>query len=256
MNIKYIFIEKLSLISLLKIQRLDSSRYSNYDKENVFYINSTKFTDIVIKIYMYIFSISVTKFNFRFVNLTNDDKSVYGFKKINEDILAIWNIINNEKIYPKSESDYYVNYFVRNIINEWPCYGDMIPLNRLLLMFFAAVFYAKNRSCQYKIIFLIDKRPWIKELTFFAKSRGIDIIEINPIKECFNNNIELREYMHTHNSKKHILVLGIGSFFNHNKNNNIIHHYSSDKKFYIYKAFRNINKGEELYLNYGDNVIF
>ena len=48
MNIKYIFIEKLSLISLLKIQRLDSSRYSNYDKENVFYINSTKFTDIVI----------------------------------------------------------------------------------------------------------------------------------------------------------------------------------------------------------------
>ena len=70
MNIKYIFIEKLSLISLLKIQRLDSSRYSNYDKENVFYINSTKFTDIVIKIYMYIFSISVTKFNFRFVNLT------------------------------------------------------------------------------------------------------------------------------------------------------------------------------------------
>ena len=157
MNIKYIFIEKLSLISLLKIQRLDSSRYSNYDKENVFYINSTKFTDIVIKIYMYIFSISVTKFNFRFVNLTNDDKSVYGFKKINEDILAIWNIINNEKIYPKSESDYYVNYFVRNIINEWPCYGDMIPLNRLLLMFFAAVFYAKNRSCQYKIIFLIDK---------------------------------------------------------------------------------------------------
>ena len=181
MNIKYIFIEKLSLISLLKIQRLDSSRYSNYDKENVFYINSTKFTDIVIKIYMYIFSISVTKFNFRFVNLTNDDKSVYGFKKINEDILAIWNIINNEKIYPKSESDYYVNYFVRNIINEWPCYGDMIPLNRLLLMFFAAVFYAKNRSCQYKIIFLIDKRPWIKELTFFAKSRGIDIIEINPL---------------------------------------------------------------------------
>jgi uncharacterized protein len=85
-----------------------------------------------------------------------------------------------------------------------------------------------------------------------------EIVEINPFKVCLNNNKELTSYLHpnTNSDNKYFIVLGLGSFLNHNKNNNIQHHISSDNKFFIYRATRDIKKGEELYLNYGDDVKF
>ena len=76
---RYYFIENLSLISLVKIYKLIRSKNSKNDNDKVFYINSNKFADFISKIYIFIFSVSVAKFNFEFENLTHDNKSVYGF---------------------------------------------------------------------------------------------------------------------------------------------------------------------------------
>ena len=147
---KYYFIENLSLISLVKIHKLIKSRNSENDNDKVFYINSNKFSEFISKIYIFIFSFSVAKFNFEFESLTHDNKSVYGFKKIHEDTLEIWESINKKEFFVNDKSRYFINYFAKNIVGEWPCYGDEISLNRLLLMFHATVDYVNKTSNQYK----------------------------------------------------------------------------------------------------------
>ena len=187
---KYYFIENLSLISLVKIHKLIKSRNSENNNDKVFYINSNKFSEFISKIYIFIFSFSVAKFNFEFESLTHDNKSVYGFKKIHEDTLEIWESINKKEFFVNDKSRYFINYFAKNIVGEWPCYGDEISLNRLLLMFHATVDYVNKTSNQYKIIFLIDKRPWISELRLYATKRGIELIEIKPLLKF--NKLKLR----------------------------------------------------------------
>ena len=108
-------------------------------------------------------------------------KAYMVFKKIHEDTLEIWESIDKKELFVNEESRYFINYLAKNIVNEWPCYGDEISLDRLLLMFHATVDYVNKASNQYKIIFLIDKRPWIRELRLYATKRGIELIEIKTI---------------------------------------------------------------------------
>ena len=48
-------------------------------------------------------------------------------------------------------------------------------------------------------------------------------------------------------------MLGNGSIFNHHDNNNVNYYYMGNKGFFIYKANKDIKKGDEMYINYGPN---
>ena len=85
-----------------------------------------------------------------------------------------------------------------------------------------------------------------------------DIVEVNPFREYTENYSGLERYRHGSHltDGKYLLVLGNGSMLNHNKDENLCHYYMKDKQFYVYFAKRDIKKGEELFINYGDDVKF
>ena len=82
-----------------------------------------------------------------------------------------------------------------------------------------------------------------------------DVVEINTFLEYVDNRSGLENYVFkSHmNDNKHLIVLGNGSIFNHHDNNNINYYYMPGKRFFVYKANRDIKKGEEMYINYGAN---
>ena len=85
-----------------------------------------------------------------------------------------------------------------------------------------------------------------------------DIVEVNPFREYTENYSGLEAYRHGSHltTGKHLLVLGNGSMLNHNENENLVHYYMKNKKFYVYRAKRDIKKGEELFINYGKGITF
>ena len=82
-----------------------------------------------------------------------------------------------------------------------------------------------------------------------------DVVEINRFLEFVDNNSGLENYVFKSHlsSNKNIIVLGNGSVFNHHDNNNVNYYYINKKGFFMYKANKDINKGEELYINYGSS---
>jgi uncharacterized protein len=82
-----------------------------------------------------------------------------------------------------------------------------------------------------------------------------DIVEINRFLEFSDNRTGLEDYVfksHLDNTKN-IIVLGNGSIFNHHDNNNVNYYFMDGKGFFMYKANKDIKKGEEMYINYGSN---
>ena len=82
-----------------------------------------------------------------------------------------------------------------------------------------------------------------------------DIVEINRFLEFVDNKTGLQDYVfRSHLDKtKNIIVLGNGSIFNHHDNNNVNYYFMGDKGFFIYKANKDIKKGDEMYINYGSH---
>lgn len=93
----------------------------------------------------------------------------------------------------------------------------------------------------------------------FAKkniNRGT-ILEKCPIliikNEEIKNNSIINNYLFSFNdkSKSSLLALGLISLINHNNDPNV--ETMVDDKIMILKAIKNIKKGEELFLSYGEN---
>ena len=83
-----------------------------------------------------------------------------------------------------------------------------------------------------------------------------EIVEICPLisdkRDNFKNSI-IRDYTFKNKFKdEEVIVFGLCSIYNHSDNNNI-HHDQDNKDNMIFRAIRDIKKGEELYVNYGPN---
>ena len=80
-----------------------------------------------------------------------------------------------------------------------------------------------------------------------------DIVELNPYIEYVDNYTGLEDYkfISPNDSSKNVIVLGNGSMMNHNDKYNINYSKYEDKNFIQFIANKNINKGEELFINYG-----
>ena len=82
-----------------------------------------------------------------------------------------------------------------------------------------------------------------------------DTVEINRFLEFSDNKTGLQDYVFKSHldTNKNVIVLGNGSIFNHHDNNNINYYFMGEKGFFIYKANKDIKKGDEMYINYGSH---
>jgi len=86
------------------------------------------------------------------------------------------------------------------------------------------------------------------------------LIEIAPVLEIEDDIVNYSGHKkHTINehlykidkNKNYFIVFGYGSLYNHNDNENIFAEYNEDLGCYFFHSKKDINKGEELCLNYG-----
>lgn len=84
------------------------------------------------------------------------------------------------------------------------------------------------------------------------------VIEAAPVVELDTTKAsalgELHDYVFKHPSEENkvLLVLGYGSLYNHDDNNNITYSYDEASKFFLMTANRDIRAGEELCVTYGE----
>ena len=79
------------------------------------------------------------------------------------------------------------------------------------------------------------------------------IIEICNILEVKRRKVKgiFKDYVFRKNRKKSFLALGYGSLYNHSNDNNAIVEYENDLLYIL--AVKDIKKGQEIFINYGDN---
>ena len=80
------------------------------------------------------------------------------------------------------------------------------------------------------------------------------VILIEIKYESFLEKTRLSSYYFTWDKKYHCIVLGYGSISNHSKNNNITFLKDKKNKIMIYKTIRDVRKGEELTIDYSNDL--
>jgi hypothetical protein len=81
-----------------------------------------------------------------------------------------------------------------------------------------------------------------------------DIVEVAPILPIPIKDVEdniLIDYVFMYDGSNYGMALAYGGMYNHQNDPNINYSYTSDKKFMIYKANKNIKTGNELFVSYG-----
>ena len=63
-------------------------------------------------------------------------------------------------------------------------------------------------------------------------------------------------YPRSENWTTHALVLGYGSYYNHSETPSVDWNTNEDDRTFIFFALRDIDEGEELFINYGNGSIF
>jgi len=95
------------------------------------------------------------------------------------------------------------------------------------------------------------------------KYRAKQIVEISPFIEIHKDHLQeingkknpLRDYVFTSHLKKdhELVVFGNGSLFNHSNDPNVYYYHDQTKnRLLYYAASKDIEKGEELFISYGD----
>jgi hypothetical protein len=187
-------IENLSLASLLKVYFTIKSK--NYEKAKIclYYINSTRFINITNKLLRKFYNIYLIKYNFEFEYIFDQEQRVYGLKKVHEDSAQIIDNICKKEFHVGKQSSSQINfaiYFKKKLVAAWPSSGNGTSLNKILLMLYAVANHAHNTSISNEIIFIIDKRPWIKELQQFASKLGIELVGVKPILGISKPNLRV-----------------------------------------------------------------
>ena len=63
-------------------------------------------------------------------------------------------------------------------------------------------------------------------------------------------------YPRSENWTTHALVMGYGSYYNHSETPSVDWNTNEDDRTFVFFALRDINEGEELFINYGNGSIF
>jgi len=63
-------------------------------------------------------------------------------------------------------------------------------------------------------------------------------------------------YPRSENWTTHALVMGYGSYYNHSETPSVDWKTNEEDRTFIFFSLRDINKGEELFINYGNGSIF
>ena len=132
----------------------------------------------------------------------------------------------------------------------------------IIVIIFFYYFFMKNNSV--KSDPYTDKIS-VKQSLISGGGRGVfaekdfkkgEVIEVCPLltdyKKNFANSI-IKDYTFKSKFKpdQEVIVFGMCSMYNHSDNFNVAH--NQDPENMIFRASRDIKKGEELYVNYGEN---
>jgi SET domain-containing protein len=83
-----------------------------------------------------------------------------------------------------------------------------------------------------------------------------EVVEICPYLKIYkghmNDECEVGDYTFEFDEESEVLVQGYGSMYNHHTSNNLDYFYEESDDMFEYIALRDIKKGEELTVNYGD----
>lgn len=83
-----------------------------------------------------------------------------------------------------------------------------------------------------------------------------EVVEICPYLKIFkghmNDECEVVDYTFEFDEESEVLIQGYGSMYNHHASNNLEYVYDEGDDMFEYIALRDIKKGEELTVNYGD----
>lgn len=84
----------------------------------------------------------------------------------------------------------------------------------------------------------------------FDKDEIVEVVPIIkiPLKDADN---VLDCYIFKYDSVHCAFALGYGNLYNHQDNSNVAYKFDIEKKFLIYKTTKSLQKGEELFINYG-----
>ena len=84
-----------------------------------------------------------------------------------------------------------------------------------------------------------------------------DTVEISPFIEIDSNDSIHAYTFDSHlNQNKKLVMLGKASLINHSEDNNIIFENLDNSRLMNFYAVKNIQKDDELYLKYGNNIVF
>jgi SET domain-containing protein len=87
-----------------------------------------------------------------------------------------------------------------------------------------------------------------------SKGTIIETAETIPFKNSdLNVGAKLNSYTFGINKRESLIALGIGSLFNHSTEPNVfVEIYKENKQYYLdYSALRDLEEGEELFIDYG-----
>ncbi len=105
----------------------------------------------------------------------------------------------------------------------------------------------------YQANIVVRKSPLIKQYGVFANQsfKKGDVIEECYILSGRGNDKTLEDYYFDVKGKYGIF-LGFGMIYNHSEDPNADYRYNVKQKIAVFKAARNIKKGEEIFISYGD----
>ena len=127
----------------------------------------------------------------------------------------------------------------------------------ILYIIYRFISVSSNKSASQNIIVKQSLIPNSGRGVFANKNfKKGEIVEVCPLISDKRSNINksiIKDYTFKNKFKdEEVIVFGLCSIYNHSDNNNI-HHDQDGNDNMIYTAVRDINKGEELYVNYGVN---
>ena len=135
--------------------------------------------------------------------------------------------------------------------------GGIIIVILFLFYFFRNNNSLKNNSYTDKISVKQSLIPNSGRGVFAEKDfKKGEVIEVCPLLTDYKKNFvnsKINDYTFKSKFKpdQEVIVFGMCSMYNHSDNFNVAH--NQDPENMIYTAARDIKKGEELYVNYGEN---